>query len=94
MYNKKYRLEKIEEFNRHNPIYEYIEGSICYPAYFNVGERGWFLWIEEGLIKEFAHRIHTSIVENIEYFDDMAYEDDYIIVETENTRFKFRLVSN
>lgn len=51
MYNKKYILEKIEEFNGHNPIYEGVEGRIAYPAYFNVGERGWFLWIDDGWFK-------------------------------------------
>ena len=86
MYNKKYRIEKIEEFNHHNPIYEGVEGYIAYPAYLNVGERGWFLWIEDWLFKEFAHRIHTSIIESIEYIDDA------IIVETQNTKFTFRLI--
>ena len=85
MFNKKYRIEKIEEFNHHNPIYEGVEGHIAYPAYLNVGERGWFLWIEDWLFKEFAHRIHTSIIESVEYIDDV------IIVETQNTKFTFRL---
>ena len=84
MYNKKYRIEKIEEFNHHNPIYEGVEGRIAYPAYLNVGERGWFLWIEDWLFKEFAHRIHTSIIESVKYIDDV------IIVETQNTKFTFR----
>lgn len=88
MYNKKYHIEKIEEYNGHNHIYDDVEGRICYPAYFNVGERGWFLWIEDNWFKEFAHRIHTSIVKNVEYIDDK------IIVETQNTRFTFRLISN
>lgn len=88
MYNKKYCLEKIEEFNGHNPIYDGVEGRITYPAYFNIGERGWFLWINDGWIKEFAHRIHTSVVKNVEYIDDK------IIVETQNTRFTFVLISN
>ena len=87
MYNKKYILENIEEFNGHNYIYDDILRHICYPAYFNVGERGWFLWIEDGRFDEFAHRIHTSTVKKIEYFDDA------IIVETLNTKFTFRLVS-
>ena len=86
MYSKKYIIEKIEEFNHHNPIYDGVEGRVAYPAYFNVGERGWFLWIEDWLVKEFAHRIHTSDIQSVEYLDDG------IIVETENTRFTFRLV--
>lgn len=87
MYSKKYIIEKIEELNKPNFIYEGIEGSICYPAYFNVGERGWFLYIEDSGWSEYAHRIHTSVVKSIDYTDDT------IIVVTENTRFTFRLVS-
>lgn len=86
MYNKKYIIEEIEELNHHNPIYEGVLGRIAYPAYFNVGERGWFLWIEDGWLREFAHRIHTSVIQRVEYVNDT------IIVKTENTRFKFRLV--
>lgn len=88
MYNKKYILEKIEEFNGHNHIYDDMEGRICHPAYFNVGERGWFLWIEDGWFDGFAHRIHTSTVK------DVKYVDDTIIVETQNTKFVFRVVVN
>ena len=88
MYNKKYILEKIEEFNGHNPIYDGVEGRIAYPAYFNVGERGWFLWIEDGLYKEFAHRIHTSVIEYV------YYASDGIVVVTQNTEFMFRLVES
>lgn len=88
MYNKKYRLEKIEEFNRHNDIYDDMEGNVCYPAYFNVGERGWFLYIEDFGWYERAHRIHTSVIKSVEYIDDT------IVVETQNTRFLFKLVSN
>ncbi len=86
MYNKKYRIEKIEELNGHNSIYDDVEGSIAYPAYFNIGERGWFLYIENGLY-ELAHRIHTSVINNVEYA-----EDGNIIVTTQNTKFTFTLV--
>lgn len=92
MYSNKYILKKIDEFNHHNPIYEGVEGSIAYPAYFNVGERGWFLYIEDGLCKEFAHRIHTSIIQQIIYLRDENVVDT-IVVTTENTRFTFKLVS-
>ena len=85
MYSKKYRIE-IEEFNHHNYIYDDVEGSIAYPAYFNVGERGWFLYMEDCLFTEYAHRIHTSVVKSVEYVDDD------IIVTTQNTRFVFKLV--
>lgn len=88
MYNKKYILEKIEEYNHYNPIYDGVEGSYAYPSYFNVGERGWFLWIENGLFgKEIAHRVHTSIVKNVEHFDG------YFVVETQNTRFTFKEIN-
>lgn len=82
MYSKKYRLEKIEEFNRHNPIYDDMEGCICYPVYFNIGERGWFLHETDDWF-DLPHRVHTSKVKNVEYFNGT------IIVETKNTKFIF-----
>lgn len=90
MYSNKFILEKIEEFNHHNSIYDWMEGRIAYPAYFNVGERGWFLVIEDLEFKEFAHRIHTSIIQRIIYIRDNEIIDS-IIVTTENTRFTFKL---
>lgn len=87
MYNRKYRLEKIEEFNKHNPIYEGVEGALCYLAYLNVGERGWFLYIEDMIWHELAHRIHTSIVKKVDY------NDNQVIVTTENTKFTFTLIN-
>lgn len=90
MYNKKYVIEKIEEFGDHNFIYDGVEGRIAYPAYFNVGERGWFLWIEEcEWFGELAHRIHTSTIKNVEYT-----RGNQIIVTTRNTKFTFTLVMN
>ena len=85
MYNKKYRVEKIEEFNKHNPIYEGVEGSTCYLAYLNVGERGWFLY--ESNWWEATHRIHTSVIQSV------VYADDKIFVTTQNTKFTFVLIS-
>lgn len=85
MYDKKYVLDKIEEFHGHNYIYDDIEGSICFPAYLKVGERGWFLYMHDEY-SYVAQRIHTSIVQKVDYFDDA------IILETRNTRFTFRLV--
>lgn len=84
MYNKKYRLEKIEEFNKHNYTYDGVEGSICYPAYFNPGERGWFLFEDDWFGK--SNKIHTSVIKSVDYIDDQ------IIVETNNTRLTFRLI--
>jgi hypothetical protein len=84
MYSKKYRLEKIEEFNWHNNIYDDLEGTICYPAYFKVGERGWFLYTKD--LFGVAHRVHTSEIKRVDYVDDL------IIVVTKNTKFTFKLI--
>ena len=85
MYNKKYRLVKIEEFNRPNHIYLDMEGCIVYPVYFNVGERGWFLY-EYNDPWDWPHRVHTSMVASVEY------ENDQLIVMTQNTCFTFEVV--
>lgn len=84
MYNKKYLLEKIEEMNRHNPIYDDMEDTVCYLAYFNIGERGWFLY--EDYFGS-AHRIHTSTVQDVEYTDNQVF------VTTRNTRFTFTVIN-
>ena len=86
MYNKKYRLEKIEEMNRHNPIYEDAEGRVCYLAYLNIGERGWFLREDDDWLFGEVHRIHTSVVK------DVVYTDNQVFVETRNTKFIFTLI--
>lgn len=87
MYSKKYILEEIEEFNKPNPIYKDIKGAVCYPAYFAVGERGWFLWESKDWFSN-MHRIHTSVIDNLIYIGN-----EKIIVTTQNTRFVFKLVS-
>jgi hypothetical protein len=89
MYNKKYRFDMIEEFNGRNRIYDNMKGRICYPAYLKVGERGWMLYeneVDEEWIR-FPHRLHTSIIQNVEY------ENDRIIVTTENTRFVLGVIA-
>lgn len=88
MYNKKYRLEKIEEFNGHNSIYDCVEGRVAYPAYLNIGERGWFLY-EEDEYGFWAHRINTSVIKDVEYT-----RGNQIIVTTQNTKFTFTLIMN
>ena len=85
MCSKKYTLTKVEEFNRHNPIYEDIEGCICYLAYLNPGERGWFLY-EEKYGPLWPHRIHTSVIKDV-----VRTRGNAIIVETQNTRFTFEV---
>lgn len=86
MYNKKYRLVDIEEFNRPNPLYLEMRGCVCYPVYFNVGERGWFLY-ECDDPYDYPHRIHTTTVKDVQYT-----RGNTIIVTTENTRFTFELI--
>lgn len=88
MYNKKYRLEKIEQFNRPNYIYLEMEGRLCYLVYFNVGERGWFLYETGDMFDDIPHRVHTSTVKNVEYT-----RGNQVIVTTQNTRFTFTLIN-
>lgn len=91
MYNKKFYFEKIEQFSgRHpwggsNPAYDGMEGRICYPAYLNVGERGWILYEREDEPSCYPHRLHTSIIQDVKY---SAYR---IIVTTENTRLTLKV---
>ena len=84
MYNKKYTVEKIEQLNRYNPIYEDMEGCICYPVYFNVGERGWFLY-EANVWDGWPHRVHTTVIKDVVYD-----EHGRIFVTTQNTKFVFK----
>jgi len=88
MYSKKYILEKVEEFNGHNRIYDKIEGTICYLAYFKEGERGLFLHEYDDSILKTIRRVHTSIVQNTKA------QGNYFIVQTSNTRFSFREVES
>lgn len=84
MHNKKYILKKIEEFRRHNPLYDDIEGRVCYLAYLKVGERGWILHQKNDY--DWPHRIHTSIIQKVDYT-----RGNQVIVTTENTRFTFEV---
>ena len=86
MYSKKYELVSFEEFNRHNALYDDILNSTCYLVYFNVGERGWFLY-EEKYGFSTPHRIHTSVVKDVEYT-----RGNQVIVTTQNTKFTFELI--
>lgn len=88
MYSKKYRIDKIEEFNRHNPLYNDMEGSVCYLVYLKVGERGWFLY-EGNDWFDFPHRVHTSIIKEVDYT-----RGNQVIVTTQNTRFTFTLITD
>ena len=84
MYSKKYRLTNIITEN-YNPIHEGLLEKICYLAYFNVGERGWFLYRTNDWFDS-ADRVHTSVVKNIDYTDDQ------VVVTTLNTKYVFELI--
>ena len=86
MYNKKYRLVEVESFNMHNPVHDNIRGKICYLAYLNEGERGWFLCETDDMFDP-VHRIHTSKVKDVQYM-----RGNQIIVLTQNTKYVFELV--
>ena len=85
MYSKKYILKKIEEFHRHNHLYDDVEGRTCYLAYLKVGERGWILHQKNDY--DWPHRIHTSIIQKVD-----CTRSNQVIVTTENTRFTFEVV--
>ena len=90
MYSKKYKIEKIEQFGRENPVYEGMEGAVCHPAYLRVGERGWILVEYETewfTFIEHPHRLHTSIIKNVDYVigDKLS-----IVIDTEHTRLTLR----
>lgn len=86
MYNK-YRLKNIET-KRKNPMHAEILGKVCYLAYFNKGERGWFLCDTEETLDP-VHRIHTSKVKDVQRTRGMD-----IIVSTENTKYVFEVILN
>lgn len=86
MYNKKYRFERIEQLNRPNYIYLDMEGRVCYPAYLNPGERGWILYEKEDELDRIPHRLHTSLIQNVEYTDNS------IVITTMNTRFTLKVI--
>ena len=88
MYNKKYYLDKIEEFHGHNPLYDNLEGKICYLAYLNIGESGWYLCEDNDWFST-VHKIRTSTIQNVEYT-----RGNQVIVTTRNTKLTFTLVTN
>ena len=85
MYSKKYILEQIEELNGYNPLYDDIYNAVCYLAYLNVGEQGWFLCETNDWLND-MQSIRTSVVQ------DVYYVEDCVFVETCNTRYTFRLI--
>lgn len=82
-YNKKYRAVSVKT-SEPREVHNNVEGKICYPAYFKVGERGWFLCeMSDVLFPTPVHRIHTSTVQKVEYYDNG------LTVYTENTTYEF-----
>ena len=87
-FDRKYRIVSIES-KRLNPMYEEVKEAVfCIPAYFKVGERGWFLFMENGMFELFAHRVHTSPVK------DVIYEENRLTVITENSTYVFEVIEN
>lgn len=85
-YNKKYRAVSVKTAEPRE-VHNEVEGKICYPAYFKVGERGWFLCeMSEVLSPTTIHRIHTSTVQKVDYANNK------ITVYTENTTYEFEEV--
>lgn len=85
-YNKKYRVVSVKTAEPRE-VHNDVEGKICYPAYFKVGERGWFLCeMPDALFPTSVHRIHTSPVQKVDYANNK------ITVCTENTTYEFEEV--
>lgn len=94
MYDKKYRVTSIVktekhniiyEMDKYNPVHENLLNKICYPAYLKVGERGWLLYDTEEFFNP-MHRLHTSVIKHVKY------NNDKIVIETENTLYVLKLV--
>lgn len=83
MFNHRYRLEEIiSKIDVKAKDKEDFLGKICYPAYFKVGENGWFLCETDGCTYA-PDRIRTSEVKNVEG----SY--DRFTVTTNNSRYTF-----
>ena len=88
MFDKKYRVVSVES-KKFNPMHERVRESFCcYPAYFKIGERGWFLFIEGCGYDYFSHKVHTTRVK------DVIYTENRITVMTENTEYIFEVMEN
>lgn len=87
MYSKKYIAKSVTSSHR-SECHNEVEGAICFPAYFKVGERGWFLFRHEEDFFNPYHRLHTSEVKAVEY------GNNYIKVTTQNTEYLFEVIEN
>lgn len=84
-FNKKYRAVSVKA-KEPRDIHDEIRGKICYPAYFKVGECGWFLCNVFDVsfpTHDTLHRMSTSTVKRVEYYDNG------FTVYTENTVYEF-----
>lgn len=81
--SKKYRVS-VTTSGEPREVHDNVQGKVCYPAYFKVFERGWFLCeMSDVLFPTPVHRIHTSCVQNLEL------TDKGFIVHTANTKYEF-----
>lgn len=84
MFNIKYQLKEVKPKNEPKELHNTLEGAICYPAYFNPGERGLFLYETKDMFVP-VHRVRTSIVESVDHRRDGSF-----VVTTENTVYVFQ----
>lgn len=87
---EKYRAIEVDSKKRRY-LHIAVEGSVCYLAYFKVGERGWFLYEDDDPFSP-PHRIHTSEVQEVNLIIDN--EDTIVEVITENTTYKFKQIQS
>ena len=86
MFNYRYRLKEIiSKTDVEAKDKEDFLGKICYPAYFKVGENGWFLCETDGCTYA-PDRIRTSEVKNV------GWDGTNFTVETVNTIYKFEQI--
>ena len=60
-------------------VHREVLGTKCYPAFLEVGERGFIKFFDP--IDYDWHRLHTSTIEKV------TYEDDMITIVTRNTKY-------
>lgn len=87
-YDIKFKCASVQQVhNTDNPYPRSIEGAVCYPAYLKQGERGWILFEVYEIFGQVpsVHRFHTSEIQELEY------EQDKIIVHTENSIYTFEV---
>ena len=85
-FDKKYRAVSVES-ERFNPLHDMVRDSVCcYPAYFKVGERGWFLLVEDTGSEYITHKAHITPIQ------DVVYEENRITVQTVNTKYAFEVI--